>query len=154
MENEIERLKKKYVKYLQSVQNNGTWMSPIIQPEINRQMNLIKNAKNLQQIASISTIPSWFDGILFKGIQPLSGKPINHLKFNFDSSPTGWVGIYGQTQTYSVTCALSRTTLNPSSGGTTSILCLSGGFGKNNKWYPFKFLFPGFQHIFHNQIQL
>lgn len=148
MENEIERLKKIYVKYLQSVQNNGTWMSPIIQPEINRQMNLIKNAKNLQQIASISTIPSWFDGILFKGIQPLSGKPINHLKFNFDSSPTGWVGIYGQTQTYSVTCALSRTTLNPSSDGTTSILCLSGGFGKNKEWYPFKFLFPGVSTYF------
>ena len=42
MANEIERLKNVYIKYLQSVQQNGTWMSPIVQPEITRQMNLIK----------------------------------------------------------------------------------------------------------------
>lgn len=148
MANEIERLKNVYIKYLQSVQQNGTWMSPIVQPEISRQMNLIKKARNLQQIASINSIPSWFEGILFKGIQPLSGEPINYIKFNFDSSPTGWNGLYGQTKNYSLTCALSRTTLDPSTDGTTSILCLSGGFGKNKEWYPFKFLFSGISPYF------
>ena len=146
-------LKNKYIKYLDSVRDKGTWMSPILQEEVTRQKTLANKTTTLQQLATVSTVPSWFTGTNFSGIYPLDGEPETHLNFDFMSSQTGWVGIYGQTKNYRLTFGIFRNTLSPSVDGSASIMSFFGGIGwKDDKghenWVPFKTLFVGIPPYF------
>ena len=129
----IKNLKSKYDNYLNKVSTGGTWLSPILQPEISRQQKLSGKISTLQNLATVSTVPSWFTATSFNGIYPLKGPPESHLKFDFESSPTGWIGIYGQTKTYRLTFGVARNTLTPSKDGSTSILSFFGGIGSKKK---------------------
>ena len=149
----IKDLKSKYDNYLTTTSASGTWMSPILQPEISRQQKLSGKISTLQDLATVSTVPSWFTATSFNGIYPLKGPPESHLKFDFESSPTGWIGIYGQTKTYRLTFGVARNTLTPSKDGSTSILSFFGGIGSKKSdgtetWTPFKILFPGTSQYF------
>jgi len=140
----LGNLKNNYVNYLNTtVRNSGTVISPIIEEELTRQLKLVKKTTTLQQLATVTTVPSWFTGSGFSGIHPLEGAPETHLKFDFMSSQTGWVGLYGQTKNYRLTFGLARNTLTP---GGTSIMSFFGGIGwkdstGHENWAPFKILF-------------
>ena len=140
-------LKKVYKDYLDSTANKGTWMSPILQSEIKRQHDLVDKTTGIGDLTTVATVPSWFTATGFKGVQPLIGPAQSHLKMDFESTPTGWIGIYGQTQTYRLTFGIFRTTLSPSKDSSTSIMSFFGGLGykENGKevWKPFRILFSG-----------
>ena len=140
-------LKKVYKDYLDSTANKGTWMSPILQSEIKRQHTLVDKTSGVADLTTAVTVPSWFTATGFKGVQPLTGPAQTHLKMDFESTPTGWIGIYGQTETYRLTFGLSRTTLSPSKDSSTSIMSFFGGIGykddKGEHWKPFQILFSG-----------
>ena len=106
----------------------GTWLSPILPSEITRQRNLADKIQNLQQLTTVATVPSWFTATGFKGVHPLTGPPEAYLKMDFESTPTGWIGIYGQTKTYRLTLGLARTTLSPSKDSSTSIMSFFWGY--------------------------
>ena len=149
----IKNLKSKYDNYLNKVSTRGTWLSPILQPEISRQQKLSGKITTLQNLATVSAVPTWFTATDFKGIFPLTGPPESHLKFNFESSPTGWIGIYGQTNSYRLTFGLMRTTLTPAKDGSTSIMAFFGGVGEKQSdgsetWTRFKILFPATSQYF------
>jgi len=140
-------LKKVYKDYLDSTANKGTWMSPILQSEIKRQHDLVDKTSGIADLTTVATVPSWFTATGFKGVQPLTGPAQSHLKMDFESTPTGWIGIYGQTQKYRLTFGIFRTTLSPSKDSSTSIMSFFGGLGykENGKevWKPFRILFSG-----------
>jgi hypothetical protein len=141
-------LKKVYKDYLDSTANKGTWMSPVLQSEIKRQHYLVDKTTSLADLTTVATVPSWFTATGFKGVQPLTGPAQSHLKMDFESTPTGWIGIYGQTQKYRLTFGIARTTLSPSKDSSTSIMSFFGGLGyKDDKgeeqWKPFHNLFSG-----------
>ena len=140
-------LKKVYKDYLDSTANKGTWMSPVLQSEIKRQHDLVDKTTGIADLITVATVPSWFTATGFKGVRPLTGPAQSHLKMDFESTPTGWIGIYGQTKTYRLTLGIFRTTLSPKKDSSTSIMSFFGGLGynKNGKevWKPFRILFSG-----------
>ena len=141
-------LKKVYKDYLDSTANKGTWMSPILQSEIKRQHELVDKTSGIEGLTTVATVPSWFTATGFKGVQPLTGPAQSHLKMDFESTPTGWIGIYGQTKTYRLTFGIARTTLSPSKDSSTSIMSFFGGLGYKDvkgeeHWKPFQRLFSG-----------
>ena len=141
-------LKKVYKDYLDSTSNKGTWMSPVLQSEIKRQQKLVDKTSGIAELTTVATVPSWFTATGFKGVRPLTGPAQSHLKMDFESTPTGWIGIYGQTQKYRLTFGIARTTLSPSKDSSTSIMSFFGGLGyKDDKgeeqWKPFQILFSG-----------
>jgi len=140
-------LKKVYKDYLDSTANKGTWMSPVLQSEIKRQHDLVDKTTGIADLITVATVPSWFTATGFKGVRPLTGPAQSHLKMDFESTPTGWIGIYGQTKTYRLTLGIFRTTLSPSKDSSTSIMSFFGGLGYNKNgaelWKPFRILFSG-----------
>ena len=140
-------LKKVYKDYLDSTANKGTWMSPILQSEIKRQHDLVDKTSGIAELTTVATVPSWFTATGFKGVQPLTGPAQSHLKMDFESTPAGWISIYGQTSKYRLTLGIFRTTLSPSKDSSTSIMTFLGGIGYkengNEIWKPFQISFSG-----------
>ena len=140
---EAQRLREVYASYLAGVRGDA-WV-PVSRREVEYHRELLGRAETIQDLAGLVSVPAWFRGNGFKGVRPISASSDPVVAFQFDQTPTGWYGVFAQTPEFALTYGLFRSTLAPSTGPETSVMCVTGGlFHKTTaRWYPFRTLFSG-----------